>query len=332
MTIGPPETKFTMILTFVFVSLLIPSLAVIDARILLRGTMIFPIFAIFKLDTVFATTKDWTDYVSMDVSYGFLIPIAAAIIYSFLYLHDDRLIVRTLMLVIVAVNSVFGAILFVRGSRGSLLSVILLILFIYSVKHKTNGYGVSYSKGKIGTFLFVLFFLLLGYVFFVGVIVDILATMGIKSYALSKIIELENMGDISNGRSALNLITLNGIIEHPILGNGFDRFNANTNLLYPHNFVLQILYDGGLLFFIVLMIPVIKGTFRLYKMCTIDEYAVLTFLIFSSVPGALFSHNLYSDGILWMYFGCSLSKNFVRNSQVAHSTNSHEIKNKNKII
>lgn len=308
--IGPPETKFTMLMTFVFASFLIPSFSVVDAKLFLRGIMLFPFIAVFNIDTVFATTAEWTDYVSMDVSYGFLLPVIGTIVYAFLYLGKDKGRIRIIMLLLCGINAIFFLEIFLRGSRGALLSVVLLMIFLFLVK-KNDNLGVKYSKGKINSFLLVLFILLMGYVFFAEIIVNGLSVLGVKSYALSKIIELNQEGDISNGRSMLNAVTFQGIIEHPLLGNGLDRFNANTGRLYPHNFILQILYDGGLLFFFVLMVPIIKSVIEKYKTCTYDEYAVYTCMMFGTIPGAMFSGNLYSSGLLWLFFGMVLSNRFV---------------------
>lgn len=311
--IGPPETKLKMLLVFVFASFIIPSISVIDAKTLLRGVMLFPAIAIVNLSAVFVTTKEWTNMVSMDVSYGFLIPIIGAIIYFSTFFREDKGLMRAFMLVLLVINATFLLYVFLRGSRGPLLSILLVILFLYLVKKDPQGLGIMVSKGKTSIFIFALFFVLLFFMIFTEMIVNALSHLGIDSYALTKILELDQEGDISNGRSALNIITINGILEHPILGNGFDRYNANTGFLYPHNFILQILYDGGLLYFFVLMIPLIRSAIKKYRFCTHDEYIVLTFLMFSSVPGALFSHNLYTNGILWLFFGVLLSEQFVYN-------------------
>lgn len=310
---GPPETTLKMLLVFVLASFIIPSIAVVDAKTLLTGVMLFPSIAILNLDSVFATTAEWTNVVSMDVSYGFMIPIIGTIVYVFSYLREDKGKHRVFMLSLVAINTVFFFLIFLHGSRGPLLSIVLLIIFLYLIKKNPNGKGVIYSRGKMSTFILVIFIVLIGYAVFAEVIVNILSFAGIDSYALTKILELDKEGDLSNGRTELNMITLKGIIEHPLFGNGFDRFNANTNLLYPHNFILQILYDGGILFFFVLMTPIIRSTIQRYKSCAYDEYALLTFLMFSSVPGAFFSHNLYTNGLLWLFFGSVLSKQFVYN-------------------
>ena len=46
-----------------------------------------------------------------------------------------------------------------------------------------------------------------------------------------------------------------------------------------------------------------------------NEYAMYMTLFFASVPGALFSQDLWAIPILWMFFGLSVSKIFVAESK-----------------
>lgn len=312
--VGEPRTRLPLVMAFVIGALIIPAFAKVEVKTFLKALMFFPSFAIFRLDRVFSPIKDWTDAISMDASYAFLIPVIGTIIYMALYWRDENKKTKIATSLLCAINMVFFFEIFLHGSRGSLLGIALTLLFLFVVRKRKNGFGVTYSKGKLGFILIVLLFLWVGFSFFSQLIAGVLSTMGIESHALTKIITLDAEGDISNGRSALNAITISGILEHPVLGNGFDRFDANTGLLYPHNFILQILYDGGLLFFLVIMVPVIGCLIKRMKHCSYDEYAMTTCLLFCSVPGALFSNNLYACSLLWMFFGYLLSPSFVYKS------------------
>lgn len=309
--IGDPWTKFTVLLAYVLGSVVTPSITKVDAKIFLRGVMVFPSIGIFRIENIFAPVKDWADSISMHTSYSFLIPIVATIVYFCFYLRDDKGVTKIIMIGFSLINGVFLWKIFLHGSRGPLLSIVLLIVFLLVVKKNRNSLGVSFSGGKFSFLLMVLLIFLASYVFFFQTIVDLLAGLGIQSHALDKILLLYEEGDISNGRLELNTITINGIIENPFWGNGFDRFNANTGMLYPHNFLLQLLYDGGVIYFFVVLTPIVMGLVRLFKKCNYGEFAVLVCLMFSSVPGAMFSNNLYSSNLLWMFFGYTLSKSFV---------------------
>ncbi len=315
--IGPPRTKLPMLCIFVVGSLLIPSLTTINAKWLIRAMMFWPSFAALYIEKVFSMQVDWKNSIPMELSYAFLVPIIASIMYLFFYYKNDRGIAKFAMTILVIVNSVFFSQLFLYGSRGPLLSLFSLLLFIYVVrKHKCHN-GVFYKKWRL---FFLLIFLVIMFVGFSTVIRfgnEILMSLGIDSRFFYKMIELDSQGDVSNGRMSLNEITINGIMDSPWLGNGLDRFDANTGGgLYPHNFILQILYDGGVLFLGILIPVIIHRLIRKYRTCNYDEYVVITMFLFCSVPGAMFSGNLYMLCILWMFFGVLFSDNFVCKQKV----------------
>jgi hypothetical protein len=143
-----------------------------------------------------------------------------------------------------------------------------------------------------------------------------LSKNGIEIEAISKMIRLQDEdGDLSNGRNYLNTLTWDGILASPLLGNGLDQFDNNyPGESYPHNFLLQILYDGGIWLFLILS-PIFIRSIKFLRSRTYNEYAMYMTLFFASVPGALFSQDLWAIPILWMFFGLSVSKIFVAESK-----------------
>ena len=116
-------------------------------------------------------------------------------------------------------------------------------------------------------------------------------------------------GDLSNGRDAIDIIAWDGIFESPFLGYGTAQFENNTGFVYPHNFILQFLYDGGLLLTFVVLFPIVRTVIQKIKKVNSQEYICLIFLFFCSVPGSLLSGDLWESGMLWMFFGFVLSRN-----------------------
>lgn len=310
--IGPPHTQLPMFVIFVIIALLLPYLVRIDAKYFIKGIMFFPFFAIFRLNLVFTQVSDWNDAISMDASYAFLVPITATIGYLFIYFKEENKLEKIFTLILSLINVVYLWQILQYGSRGPLLSIILLILFLLIFLPSDR--GVSVRPGSL--LLMILGILLLFFTFSSSLpfINQVLESSGMNIHAIDKIIRLSAEGDISNGRNMINAITWSGIIESPIFGHGLDRFDANTGLLYPHNFILQILYDGGILLFLMLLVPVLKASIRIMKTCTKDEYAVFVVLLFSSVPGALFSGDMWGLARLWLFMGYALSKSFVINT------------------
>lgn len=308
--IGPPKTKFPMFLIMVVASILVPNMLKIDARIFIKAIMSFPAFAIFKLDEVFAFQVDWKNTISMDVSYAFLVPICATITYMCLYYREDKKWDKVFTSVLCVINMMYFAKILQYGSRGPILCVLLMIAFLYLIK-PSKSLGVREKKNLVMILISGLIVLYFSFYSLLSAINFVSELYGVNLHFVDKLIELSSEGDITNGRDMINNITISGIIDNPIFGHGLDRFDANTGMLYPHNIVLQLLYDGGIVLFSCLVIPLVKSISNLFKTCTIGEYAVFTVLFFSSLPGAFFSGNLWNLARVWLFLGFMLSRSFV---------------------
>ncbi len=310
--IGPPRIKFLFFFVFVIMSMTIPSLVRINARIFIKAIMFFPSFTILRIDKVFSYVSDWSESISMDASYAFLVPICATIVYLFIYYKDECNRDKIITIGLSIINLIFFIQILQYGSRGPLLSVVLLVTFLYLFKHPSSE-SMGVRKKEHWQMMIIVGILIMYFSFyFVVEIIDYIADIyGSKLHFVEKILRLSAENDLSNGRDILNVVAISGIIDQPFLGHGLDRFDANTGMLYPHNFVLQMLYDGGLAFFTVMMVPLVKRSANILKNCSIGEYAVFAVLFFSSVPGALFSGDMWSLARLWLFFGFVLSSSFV---------------------
>jgi O-antigen ligase len=127
---------------------------------------------------------------------------------------------------------------------------------------------------------------------------------------------MNNENDVTSGRDVIFKLTTLAISQNPLLGYGIDQFENNTGIVYPHNFILQLLYDGGLVLTFLVIFPVIRGIVKLFKTCSYNEFIVFVALFFASVPGGLLSGDLWTMVTLWVFFGAVFSKQFVyhRNS------------------
>ena len=317
--IGPPRVSVAFFSLFVITGLILPCFTIVDGKYLLISVMLWPSIAIFRLDQVFQMMVSWRDVISMDASYAFMTPIIASVVYLFSYYRNDNGWQKLFITILVLINSVFFLELFQYGSRGPLLAIILTIIFLFSTKYSKSKEGIIINRKKVVVGLIFLFLLIFSIDFFLDVLFAIMGKMGINSTALEKIVRLSAEGNLSNGRGNLQIIALNGFWDNILFGNGLDRFDANTGLEYPHNFVTQILYDGGLLLFCVLLIPIFIKTFLNYKRCSYNQYVVQTFLLFSSVPYASFSQDVWENAVFWLFIGSLFSSTF------ANSNNNYEI-------
>lgn len=317
--VGPPRVSVALFSLFVVVGLILPCFTIVDGKYLLVSVMLWPSFAIFRLDQVFQMALSWKDVISMDASYAFMTPVIASVVYLFTFYRNDKGWKKLFITVIVLIDFVFFLKLFQFGSRGPLLAILLTIVFFLSTKYSKIKGGIFLSRKKVFAGLFFLFLLLFSIDFFFDFLISIMEKIGVNSTALEKIVRLSAEGNLSNGRGNIQILALNGFWDNILFGNGLDRFDANTGLAYPHNFVLQILYDGGLLLFCVLLIPIVAKTILNYKRCSYNRYVVQTFLLFSSVPYASFSQDLWENAVFWLFVGSLFSSTFV------NSNNNYEI-------
>lgn len=308
--IGPPKINITMFSIFVIVSMIVPNIVRVNAKVFIKGIMLLPAFAIFRIDSVFRSVSDWRTTISMDTSYAFLVPICATIVYMYLYYREDEKCDKIMTFVLFVINMIFFLRILQFGSRGPILSVLLMIAFLYLIK-QPESIGVR-KKNQI-MLICVLGFIILYFSFYsiISAISSSSDFLGMRLHFVEKMVRLNAEGDISNGRDLINEIAISGIIDNPILGHGLDRFDANTGFLYPHNILLQILYDGGILIFLCLIVPLIKLISQLLSNCNKGEYAVFTVLFFSSVPGAFFSGDMWGLARFWLFYGFMLSRSFV---------------------
>lgn len=310
--LGHPRTPLSLFLTLSLFALLIPSICHIDARIFLKGIMFFPFFAIFRLDDVFPMVTEWQNFMDMDASYGFLVPVVATFVYLFYYFKDEDWVGRIFTLLLTACNMVFCGRLFVHGSRGVVLSILLLLIFMFVARVNDKDKGIAFHRRRLRIVTIVLLVIASSYItFFAYADIFLKNSFGKTFYAVEKVARMGAEGDLDNGRNDIAKVAIDKIWDRPILGHGIDRFEDVVRINYPHNFILQILFDGGAVMFLALMIPFVVGMVRLLKRCSRGEFAVFCVLFFSSVPGALFSQDLWEMPVLWMTMGFCISKGFV---------------------
>lgn len=302
-----PRVAFVFFCVFTLASFFIPLFIKIDVRLFLKATMFFSIFSLLKIREIFVFTYDYNEVISMGSSYAYLIPVLATIVYMAYYFKEEKGFQKILTVFLTICNSVFLFYLFAYGSRGPIISIALFAFFFFVIKKNTNK-GVTFSTKSI---VFGLITIILLFVLFVPAI-QWLMSIGVNSYSLQKILFLFEEGDISNGRNSLAQLAWDGFAESPLWGHGMDLFgNRYSDASYPHNFILQILYDGGIIFFFILLVPFFTRIKIVLTNCDYNTFVIFLFLFCVSVPGALFSGDLWENNLLWLFFGFLFSNNIV---------------------
>lgn len=308
--INQPRVSPLYFFVFSIIAYIIPLVSSIDVKTTLRSVMFFSIFSMLKLSSIFAFAYDYNDAISMGSSYAYLIPVVGTIVYCCYYLKSDKGFQRILSLFLVVCNFIFFLELFLFGSRGPLLAIACCIVLLFLFTKQNNRLVISWKR---------LFFvigcvsiLVPSFILVSSWLSDVLKTVGISSYSLDKNVLMAATNSLDNGRDDLSQLALKGFIERPILGHGLDLFDINyPETSYPHNFILQILYDGGLVLFFLLIIPGIKKIVRLLRRGINSQVSFFIFLFCVSVPGGLFSGDLWEQNMLWMCMGFLTNKYFV---------------------
>lgn len=308
--VGQPSVSIQFFAIFTVAAFIIPGIIVIDVRIFLLAFLLFPSFGVFYFNQIIYNSILEEGILSMGICYSMLAPVLANLVYIRYYYWNERKTVKILLLPFTAINVYYLIQMSMFGSRGPLLCVLLLLtsFAIFDVKEDLIVY---LRRGR--TVLVVIGVLLIAssFVYILQLVNDFLLNHNLYVNAIDKILRLEDSGDISNGRDALSKIVWDGIWNSPFIGHGTSQFGKNTGIVYPHNFIYQMLYDGGVILTLCVLIPIIKGLIHRFKYIRKEDFVCLLLLFFASVPGALFSGDLWQSSLLWMFFGFVLSKNSI---------------------
>ena len=293
---------------YTVISFVIPQIVLPDVKKMLRFMIILPSFGVLFLSKVFELRDSGA--IGMDLTYSFLVPIISAIVYMFTYLKEDKGLTKYVMILTIGINMIYFVFCLLFGSRAPALSVVLCVVFMLCIK--MNQYETGYKVKKV----FILWALLAFFIafYFEEILISLsglFKLMHWDSFSIDKMLMLYEMGDISDGRSDINEKAWIGIWDSPIWGHGLSASERFTNHSYPHNFLLQLLLDGGVILFLLILVPMVVKLLRAKKSATYEENVMFIVMFFGSVPGALFSLDIWANSRFWLFMGFILSTTFT---------------------
>lgn len=308
--IASPSVNIQFFGVFMVAAFLIPGIIHIDVRTFLIALVVLPSIGILYLDRIFYGEILETGVVSMGTCYALLIPVLGDLVYLRFYYRKESIRMKIIMLFFAAINLFYLVQMAMFGSRGPILCAVLLIMSFFIIRIDDNK-KVFFRKGRVLIIIIGLLFLIFSFTAILQALQNFLAKFDISLNVVDKFLRLDDNGDMTNGRESLSTMAWKGIVESPLWGNGISQFNNNTGEGYPHNFVLQMLYDGGIILTLAIMVPVTQSLIRKLKTISENKFSFFVLLFFASVPGALFSGDLWNASTLWMFFGFVLAKNSV---------------------
>ena len=235
-------------------------------------------------------------YITMGLSYS-LMPVLLAPMFHFMFYRKKA---GFLMKILYIISFIMIVNLLLKGTRGFLMTVVVSVgfCFIHGVKKKRPNLPVIRLAiiALLSVFAVVYFQEIMA---FLEMLFD---KWDIDAYFIEKIRNLEGKGDITNGRSAIFEYTFENIMKKPFFGHGLSTlfYNSNYRYVYPHNMFLQLLYDGGVVLSVPILLVLGYALIRTFKMVDTDEAAYMLFLISICLPQMMVSGDIWKNEFFWL--------------------------------
>ena len=210
--------------------------------------------------------------------------------------REKKSILCYVVLVIIIFEMAFFA------NKGAILSIIIF----------TAIYEMIIKKNTIKNIIIVVICgtLIMSSSFIIERIYALAIDNGINSYSIKTIYEMQNK--TASGLSGREKIWQNAeemINKNFFFGNGAGYYKANNSQkLYTHNIVYDIMIEYGVIIFILMTVIIIKGSIKLIKENGKNKVLGLVFLIMW-FPKLMVSSYLQAEIGLWLFIIWSLTKN-----------------------
>lgn len=241
--------------------------------------------------------------VLMDISYKTLVFVITGFL---LAVSDDKWLVRILSGITALL---YLLIAFTYGARGALLSVVVFVLLFWIIRSNTK--AIMNKRIVISIAGVLIAFLLFAPI--VEVTFHFLESHNIEARAIERVYDkVSDNESMSASRGILYKKALSGFVDSPIWGHGIGSFD-NYSGVYPHNIILQLMYEGGIILTVPLLVLLIKGFMMIFSFGYQLSYRKFLLLLFCSGIVELFlSSHLWMSICLWLFYGqVLLSRKYV---------------------
>jgi O-antigen ligase len=237
----------------------------------------------------------------MSFSYNSLPGVFASILLLVFYRKRLNLIVKAG----IVFNIYMLFIIFINGTRGAAVAIVVFLLFFVVKKQSSSGQKTRFFV----LFASIAFFSIVAISFdnIIAILHEFSETLGININLIEKTF-IKNLEDNAlNNRLPIYLNAINGIIKSPIWGHGIASFDLKYGG-YPHNVMLQLMYEGGIILAIPILAPIIYGFYKILKSQTNSlELNILFILLFSlAIPRLIFSTNVWYRESFWLLLGFTI--------------------------
>ncbi|MCH7974455.1 MAG: O-antigen ligase family protein [Bacteroidetes bacterium] len=220
---------------------------------------------------------------------------------------------RVLFLMFITSIAIYGT--YLSAFRAGFIGVLLvgIGLLLISIKNKVKSKNIlnpdlpAFSIQRINSFLPTSLKLFLPFII-AAILIFTIPAKDIITLRFDNMVAIDNLqfkGDPAiHSRLEAWELSWEIIKEHPIIGSGFGGFNGYNNIewtkmiKYPHNIILEMTAEGGvigLLILILLIYIILSRAWKIYP-------GIILFLLFA-IWLALFSKDLSSQAVLWIGLG-----------------------------
>ncbi|MDY0016225.1 MAG: O-antigen ligase family protein [Candidatus Delongbacteria bacterium] len=234
----------------------------------------------------------------MGLSYS-LLPIIFAAIIQFSYSKSSKLIsILTIIPPMIIMINI--------GSRGAFVSlfIFLLLLFVTKIKYKSIRYLFLFSISITSFFIVEYAWTILNWIQFT------LMKYDLSIYALDKTVLYYANEKLFNSRDFIWANALKGIKEFSIFGYGIGSYEVIYDI-FIHNIFLQSLWEGGLIFFIPILLIFLKTLSVSLSSSLTDrnKHIFLIYLLSLSYFSLLFSSKFWMNQSFWLLVGLYINNN-----------------------
>ena len=114
-----------------------------------------------------------------------------------------------------------------------------------------------------------------------------------------------DISEKTSGRDMSTVEALSQISQHPVIGSGLftykDSFFENTELTYPHNLFLEVLIQGGLLYFYFFLIFGLLVLLKAKSLMRDTNQALVILLGIFSLTKLMFSDSYLQNSFFWFF-------------------------------
>lgn len=263
--------------------------------------IIFAITGVFLIDVSF---WNYTPGRRMSITY-YMLPLFIALILDIVFFDKGKKFTKRLRkyILYLIVFYVYINFYLVFASRGALVAIFVCLLLCLISKIKTRIRKILCTI--VGFSIIIVLYISMQNILMS--INELLNSMNIYSVTLERTIELFEEENVGNGRDGVYENAINGIKEHPFLGNGIGDFD-NKYQTYPHNVVLQAWYEGGIINMIVILVPIIYSIYLMTfsnKISNDNKYLLILLFSISTVR-LMISYEYWKDNYFWIYMYITL--------------------------